>query len=96
MQNWRFAAADTHLYPGARLRCLETPSAAVLRAGDRMLIEFSDGCLASARIGRVAAAGATVTVESYRTARGTSVAARSWEVAPGTRPGELRVKARAR
>jgi hypothetical protein len=44
---WRFSANHTHLYPGALLRCLDTPGEARLSAGDELLVEFSDGASAS-------------------------------------------------
>jgi hypothetical protein len=96
MTTWRFAAGNTHLYAGSRLRCLDKPGAAVFRAGDRMLIEFSDGGLAAARIGLVDASRASFAVEGHTTARGSRIPARNWEVVPGLVPGELRVKAPTR
>lgn len=40
---WRFSANNTHLYPGAFLRCLDTASEMNLKEGDELLLEFSDG-----------------------------------------------------
>lgn len=44
---WRLSANNIHLYPGALLRSLDDPSGARLSAGDELLVEFSDGVLAS-------------------------------------------------
>jgi hypothetical protein len=92
--NWRFAAANTHLHPGARLRCIDTVTARRLAAGDAVAVEFSDGGMASARIAAAAPDAAVLSVEAHRTARGTQVAARSWRIVPAGEAGSMRVQAR--
>lgn len=92
---WRFRAANTHLYPGARLRLVEGGAAAA-EVADAVQIEFSDlGCVS----GRIAAGSAAQRLEialtAHRTARGTAVSAKSWFIEPlAGRAGEWRVAAR--
>jgi hypothetical protein len=86
-------ASGTHLYPGARLRA-GSPAA---RRGASLLIEFADLATAQARLeGR---AGAwRLRVEPHRTQRGTTIAAKVWQVEPPQEPdapGVWRVLRRA-
>lgn len=69
-------ASHTHLYRGARLH----GSAITLRPGRQIEIEFSDLGHALARVEAAAGARATLAVSAHRTARGTSVAARRWQL----------------
>ena len=91
---WRFSANHTHLYPGALLRCLDTPGAARLSAGDELLVEFSDGASASGRLLEARADGAVLQMPAHRTRRATTVAARTWRIAPGGTPGLVRIHRR--
>jgi hypothetical protein len=85
---WRFSANHTHLYPGALLRCLDTPGEARLSAGDELLVEFSDGLL------EAQADGAVLQMPAHRTRRATTVAARTWRITPGGTPGLVRIHRR--
>lgn len=76
-------AANTHLYPGARLA-----ASAPLKRGARVTIEFADLGAAAARVERCGAGAATLAVEVHRTAAGTLVAARRWLLAAPDREGE--------
>jgi len=76
-------AGHTHLYPGATLR-----AATALRAGDEVLIEFSDLGAAAGRVEAVDTGGATLAVQAHRTARGADVAARRWRIEPGAGAAE--------
>jgi len=81
MNTWRLAASNTHLYPGAKLRALDAPALREkLRAGDAIAIEFSDQGMAQGEAVRVLPQGWQLKVQAHTTARGTTVAARSWQV----------------
>lgn len=81
MNTWRLAASNTHLYPGARLRPLHAPDLRQrLRAGDAIAIEFADQCVAQGEAAQVLPQGWQLKVQAHTTARGTTVAARSWQV----------------
>jgi hypothetical protein len=91
---WRLAAADTHLYPGARLRCLDQPGPSRFGAGDAVLVEFSDGNVVNGRIEEARPVEAVLSVEPHRTARCAVITGKRWRLAPGPEIGHLRVKAR--
>ncbi|OZI37894.1 hypothetical protein CAL29_05870 [Bordetella genomosp. 10] len=91
---WRFSANHTHLYPGARLRCLDTPDDTRLSADDDMLVEFSDGVLATGCLLEAHKDFAVLRMPAYRTQHGTDVAARAWRLAPAGEPGHIRVQKR--
>ena len=98
MNNWRLAATNTHLYPGARLRALNAPQLREqLRAGDAIAIEFADQGMAQGEAVQALPQGWQLKVQAHTTARGTTVAARSWQVlwlprAQGE--GGMKIKAR--
>jgi hypothetical protein len=92
--SWRLAASDTHLYPGARLECLDQQAARRFGAGDRFVVEFSDGTAAAGVILGASPYEARVEVDAYRTARGAAVRSRQWRIVPGDRPGAIRIHAR--
>lgn len=78
-------AAHTHLYPGARLK-----ADAPLTAGAGLTVVFADLGSAHARVQGVEGDRIALSVGSYRTARGTNVAAKSWLLEPvpaGAAPG---------
>jgi len=89
---WRFSANNTHLYPGAHLRCLDAVGEDRLSAGDELLVEFSDGVLVIGQLLNVEAAAAILQMPRYETQRGTEVAARTWRLAPDGAPGRARIK----
>lgn len=91
---WRFSANNTHLYPGALLRCLDAPGDARLAAGDELLVEFSDGTSAMGQLRQAAPGMAVLRMPEHRTGRGTTVAARTWRITPGATPGLARVQRR--
>ncbi|WP_415150824.1 aspartate/glutamate racemase family protein [Piscinibacter sp.] len=91
---WRFSANNTHLYPGALLRCLDAPGGARLSAGDTLRVEFSDGMVANGRLLRAQPDAAVLQMPSHRTGRNTSVASRTWRIAPGGEAGVVRVQKR--
>jgi hypothetical protein len=94
---WRLAVAHTHLFPGARLRCLDDPhSAGRFAAGDRALLEFADGQVAMARITRATPGGASLAVAPYTTRGGAPIAARAWQVVPAGAAGAMRIRGRGR
>lgn len=81
MSTWRLAASNTHLYPGAKLRPLEAPRLREqLRVGDAIAIEFADQGMAHGEAVQVLPQGWQLKVQAHTTARGTAVAARSWQV----------------
>jgi hypothetical protein len=88
---WRFSANNTHLYPGALLRCLDAPGTARLAAGDALLVEFSDGVTAEAQLLAAEPDAAVLQMPGHRTRRGADVGARTWRLAPGNEPGLVRV-----
>ena len=94
MPLWRFSTDNTHLYPGALLRTLDAPSGAELAAGDALLVEFSDGVLASGRLLQAGPESAVLQMPTYRTQRKTTVAERTWCLVPTGKPGVARVKKR--
>lgn len=72
--------ADSHLYPGCRLRLREA------RERDEVRVVFADGSTASAEV-EAAEIGAAqgelvVTVAPYRTARGRAIGAKRWRLVP--------------
>ncbi len=83
----RFEFADTHAYPGCRVRLAEEDN------GEETLAQFSDGAVAQARYSRDGEA-IRLTVEPYRTARGSDIAAKSWSLGPDPKSGGWKVKAR--
>jgi hypothetical protein len=92
---WRLAAASNDLHPGARLRCLDT-HAGRMAAGDRVVVEYGDGRIALARIARAAPDSVTLAVAAHSTGRGAPAGAKTWQLVPGNRAGELRVRGRGR
>lgn len=96
MSLWRMTANHTHLYPGARLRCLDEPGDARLASGDDVAIEFADGQLAMGTLDAVDASSAVLVMPTHRTRRGAQVAPRTWRVVPAGEPGLLRVQRRLR
>jgi hypothetical protein len=95
MSLWRLAVAHTHLYAGARLRCLDAPSATTMAPGDRVVLEFSDGNVAPAAIQAAGPVSVRLDVPAHRTGHGTAIGSRRWMLVPGASAGELTVKARA-
>ena len=94
MRSWRLSASDTHLYPGARLECLDKQDTRRFDTGDRLVVEFSDGATAGGRILGALPHEARVEVDPYRTARGAAVRSRQWRIVPGDQPAVLRIRAR--
>jgi hypothetical protein len=92
--NWRLAASDTHLYPGARLECLEPEAAGRFAAGDLLVVEFTDGVVAGGTIKAASSRDAIVHVDAYRTRHGAPIRSRQWRLVPGGQPGAIRVQAR--
>ena len=76
------------------LRSLDAPGEARLSAGDELLVEFSDGVVASGRLLQAEPDAAVLQVPAYRTQRATRVAARTWRIIPGDKPGLVRVQKR--
>ncbi len=70
-------AAHTHLYSGARLQA-DGP----LTAGAALTVVFADLASAHARVHGVEGERVALSVGSYRTARGTNVAAKRWLLEP--------------
>jgi hypothetical protein len=95
MRLWRLAVRDTHLYPGARLRCLDEADDARFAVGDTALLEFSDGNTVAGEIASTGPGSAVVAVEAHSTRRGASIAAKRWLLQPAGQAGEMRVKARS-
>ena len=93
---WRFSANNTHLYPGALLRRLDAPDDASFSAGDDLVVEFSDGMHVSGRLleAESGSGAAVLQMPGYRTQRRTTVAARTWRIAPCSEPGLMRVEKR--
>lgn len=69
-------ASHTHLYRGARLH----GSGVTLRRGRQIEIEFSDLGHTLARVEAATGARATLAVSAHRTARGTLVGAKRWQL----------------
>jgi hypothetical protein len=79
MATWRLSAGHTHLYPGAELRFVEKPGPlATLALRDDVLIELSDGHVASAEV--VALAPLELFVSAHRTAAGTEIQPNRWRL----------------
>lgn len=93
---WRFSANNTHLYPGAFLRCLDTVSEMNLKEGDELLVEFSDGVIVNGQLLHANAEAVTLQLPTYRAGHGTDVAERTWRIVPGDEPGFMHVKKRLR
>ena len=91
---WRFSANHTHLYPGALLRRLDASGDTRLSPGDEMLVEFSDGVLATGRLLEADKDTAVLQMPGYRTQRGTNVVARAWRLVTADELGLLRVNKR--
>ena len=105
MSNWRLAATNTHLYPGARLRARDASGLRErLRPGDAVAVEFADQGIAQGEAMQVLPQGWQLKMQAHTTARGTTVAARSWQVdwlpraqqqPPEGDAGAMKTKARA-
>ncbi len=83
----RFEFANTHAYPGCRVRLADEGNA------DETLVQFSDGAIAQGRYSRDAGA-IRLTVMPYTTARGTGIVEKSWTLAPDPKSSGWKVKAR--
>lgn len=85
--------AATHLYPGA---------SAVLRgdhpaAGERdCIVTFSDMVWTTGRIAFVSGEAARLEVQAYRTAAGTDVASKAWDVAVARTSDGIALRVRRR
>lgn len=90
---WRYSANHTHLYHGALLRRLDAPCPAP-SSGDEMLVEFSDGVSATGQLRGVDGDLVVLQMPTYRTGRGTQVAAKTWRLGPAEEPGAMRVRKR--
>lgn len=91
---WRFSANHTHLYPGALLRSVDAVGEVPLSPGDEILVQFSDGVLASGRLLEADGDETVLQMPIYRTQRGTEVEARAWRLVPAGEPGLIRVHRR--
>lgn len=83
MKAWPLVAANTHLYPGARLRLAANANAAAQpawRAGEALLLEFSDGVVVPAALRRALADEIDIGVQAYRTASGTRIPPKNWRL----------------
>lgn len=69
----RFAFADTHAYPGCRVRIDESDP--------EDLAEFRDGAIAPV-VHRRQSEAVSVTVAPYRTKRGTQIGEKTWILHP--------------
>ena len=92
---WRLAVANTHLYNGVRLYCVEAPGARRLQRGDRAVVEFSDGNVAMAQIDEASPSEAVLVVAAHSTMRNAPIAQKRWRLIPGRAVGELRIAGRA-
>ena len=79
MTPWRLRAANTHLYPGARLR---GTLPATQRGGYPVIIEFADGALATGQVEDTDADGPTLALDAWVTRRGALVTPRRWRLRP--------------
>ncbi|MFT4001196.1 MAG: hypothetical protein QM684_13225 [Rhizobium sp.] len=85
----RFEIANTHAYPGCRVRLADEDNA------DEIVAQFSDGTIAGARYSRDGSATIRLTISPYRTARGTDIAEKSWILTPDPKGGGWKIKARS-
>ncbi|MFT3792970.1 MAG: hypothetical protein QM741_18300 [Rudaea sp.] len=90
----RFSANHTHLYPGAILRRLDDTDESRLSPGDEVLVEFSEGVLASGQVLEADNDAVVLQMPTYRTQRRTDVAARTWRLVAAEEPGLMRVHRR--
>ncbi|KRE89064.1 hypothetical protein ASG87_05840 [Frateuria sp. Soil773] len=90
----RFSANHTHLYPGAFLRALDALGGAMPSRGDGMLVEFSDGVVATGRLQEADGDAVVLRMPGYRTRRGTDVAPKAWRLVPADEPGQMKVQGR--
>ena len=95
MATWRIAASNSHLYPGARLRCLDAQGEARFAAGDRVVLEFSDGNIALGEIAQATPQAVRMSVQAHSTGRGAPIAAKAWNLVAGATPGALRILSKA-
>lgn len=100
-RDWRFAAGNTHLYPGARLRLLDVAGGddgTAPQAGDTLAVEFADLGVVHGRVRSAQRDSFVAAMRGHTTARGTAVAPRVWQIvfdpAAGI-AGGCRVRARA-
>ncbi|MET0203185.1 MAG: hypothetical protein ABW276_02640 [Casimicrobiaceae bacterium] len=77
---WRLAAANTHLYPGARLTEREV-GAAMPERGDALVVEFADQRAATGEVKSVSQGRVAILVDAYVTAHGTAIARKAWTLA---------------
>lgn len=69
---------DTHAYPGCAATIIDAHAADGLTIAT---VEFSDGVHSTARVVTEEDGRLHVSIAPYRTARGTAVAAKDWELA---------------
>ena len=93
MALWRLSAGNTHLFPGARLCCLEKESDARFAAGDDVIVEFSDGNVVRGRVAEAAPGTVTLAMDAHRTMRGAPIGEKRWALRPAA-GGTIRVVAR--
>lgn len=83
MKAWPLVAANTHLYPGARLRVALPDSATdrpAWRGGNALVLEFSDGVVVAGTLHKVQADEVEIALHAYATASGTAIAAKNWRL----------------
>ena len=69
-----FSFADTHAYPGRRVRVRD----AAMTAGATAMVEFSDGAVANGTVEGFSADEITLAVAPYVTGRGTRIQGKTW------------------
>ncbi|CAH2902112.1 MAG: hypothetical protein PCALPYG88_5718 [uncultured Paraburkholderia sp.] len=70
----------TRTYPGSLLRNLDVPGHARLSTGDELLMEFSDGTLATGQLPEVDGSSALLQMPTCHTQRRTTIESRAWRV----------------
>ena len=72
-------ATHSHLYPGHRGKVCGTERVSDIAMDVDCLVEFSDGSAAAARISK-SASGWHLRTGAYRTAAGTDIARKRWDI----------------
>jgi len=81
-------ATHTHLYPGHKGKISGPAQLSELQAGGDCLVEFSDGSVTPARITK-SDNGWQLDTHAYRTAAGTKIAEKCWQVVLQEHGGHL-------
>ncbi len=95
-RDWEFAATNTHLYSGAKLRVVSPHEAAAIpQGGDSVRIGFADLGFVLGHVTASLDKSFEVAMRSHSTARGARISPRKWQIElDPSKPLSFRVRSR--